>query len=616
MKITRTRSRFAVLLETWREIDLNTTRSVTVFRLLVPVVFGLYSVWLGADANWDLTNYHLYNPFAWLHGRLLTDLAPAGLQSYFNPLLDVPYYWMSRHFPARLVGFLMGALHGLNFVLLLAIAQHALTRLPEEDARRAPLLLAVAGALSASLLTGLGNTMGDDTTALFSLAGLLVIVSKWAQLKKGATGAAIVAAGGVVVGLGVGLKLTTACFALAMCIALLSYPARPLVRIRLSFMFGIGVLVGFGISGGCWMFHMWRTFGNPIYPLFSKFFQNPLTQPLASGDVRWLPRGMLETVLWPFIFTLNPHRLGEVPVRQIIWPIVYVLFWFWVATAVSRCLKQRNGGSLDGRATFLIAYVAIGYLIWMKLFSIYRYVVAIEVLAPIVVFVLATHLWDYRSGRRAAGWLIGLATAFALVGGVKNWGHEGWADPLYHAEVPPIAQPARTTAIIYSTTNAWAWLATLFPSEVAFTQLGGNFPGTAVFSERMRQLVTSRGGEAFAIIDGAYNWREGSVATANRVISGMGVNRTARGCAFVTWAVTRLHLHASIEAGDGGAQCRLGVRADDVVDVAAKDRELAEQAVPAFSQLGLSLDPGSCRPYRAGIGTGVYAYQWCRVMRH
>jgi hypothetical protein len=54
---------------------------------IVPCLFGLYSLWLGADANWDLYNYHLYNAFAWLHGKLQTDLAPAGLQSYFNPLI-------------------------------------------------------------------------------------------------------------------------------------------------------------------------------------------------------------------------------------------------------------------------------------------------------------------------------------------------------------------------------------------------------------------------------------------------------------------------------------------------------------------------------------------------
>ncbi len=612
--MTKAYSRSSAQFTKRRAIDLNSQRTLFVSCVLVPVIFGLYSIWLGADSNWDLTNYHLYNPFAWLNRRLAMDLAPAGFQSYFNPLLDVPFYWMNEHFPPRLVGFLMGALHGMNFLLLLGIARSALPGLPDEDGRRVPLLLAVAGVLSASLLTGLGNSMGDDTTALFTLAGLLVLVSKWERLSEGVAGAGLVAASGMIVGLGVGLKLTTACYALAMCIALLSYPVRALVRIRLSFIFGVGVLVGLCISGGYWMFHMWQTFGNPLYPQFGKFFPNALAQPLASSDVRWLPHGAFENAMWPFVFSVNPRRLGEVPVRQMIWPIAYLLFWCWLSIAVLRRSAQRECGALDSRAKFLVLYVAIGYLIWMRIFSVYRYVVAIEVLLPTVVFVFATRLWGYRSGRRAAGWLIGLATAFALVGGVKSWGHEGWTDPLYHAEVPSIAQPARTTAIIYSMSSGWAWLATLFPHEVAFTQLDGSFPATAAFNDRIRQLVNSRGGEGFAIIDGAYNWRVDSIATGNRLLGKTGLTGSARGCAFLGWVTTKLHLHARLEMIDGDpAQCRLGVRADDFIDVAAKERALAEQAVPAFDRLGLPIDPRSCRPYRAWIGTGVYAYQWCRV---
>jgi hypothetical protein len=34
---------------------------------------------LGLDSNWDLRNYHLYNPHAWLTGRMAIDIAPAQL---------------------------------------------------------------------------------------------------------------------------------------------------------------------------------------------------------------------------------------------------------------------------------------------------------------------------------------------------------------------------------------------------------------------------------------------------------------------------------------------------------------------------------------------------------
>lgn len=78
----------------------------------------------GQDACWDLKNYHLYNAWAWLHGRPTTDLAPAGLQSYFSPYLDLPYAWLAlgplKHWP-RVLTAVQGLYTGLAFYMVWAI---------------------------------------------------------------------------------------------------------------------------------------------------------------------------------------------------------------------------------------------------------------------------------------------------------------------------------------------------------------------------------------------------------------------------------------------------------------------------------------------------------------
>src|SRR5438105_2208625 len=63
-------------------------------RLLVLCLVGasVLSWMLGQDANWDLKNYHLYNAYALLAGRWGIDFIPASLQTFFNPLADIPYY--------------------------------------------------------------------------------------------------------------------------------------------------------------------------------------------------------------------------------------------------------------------------------------------------------------------------------------------------------------------------------------------------------------------------------------------------------------------------------------------------------------------------------------------
>ena len=50
-------------------------------QLVICLAGGaLASWWLGQDANFDLKNYHLYNPFALLEGRHEIDFAVAAFQ--------------------------------------------------------------------------------------------------------------------------------------------------------------------------------------------------------------------------------------------------------------------------------------------------------------------------------------------------------------------------------------------------------------------------------------------------------------------------------------------------------------------------------------------------------
>jgi hypothetical protein len=605
------------LLSLLRPIDLNTPRSVAIARVLVPVFFGIYSLWLGADANWDLYNYHMYNPFAWLHDKLLVDFAPAGVQSYFNPLLDVSFYLANTYLPSRIVGFFMGALHGTAFVLLLAIAQNALPDLSEENRYRVPLLLALAGCLTANFLSGLGNSMGDDTTALFSLGALALLMHNWKQLGLWSGRAtAITLAAGFIVGLGTGIKLTNAVFAVAMSLALLFYPAGAAVKLRMAFLFGVGLLAGFALTAGFWMYHLWKTFGNPLYPLFGSVFPNPMARPDFVGDPRWRPHGWFETTFWPYVFTADSKRLGEIRIRQIIWSIVYTLFWVWVAVRASSWIMRRKAfAAIDTRARFILLFVAFGYLLWMQMFSLYRYIVTIEVLTPLVVWILMHQLLPNRNGERIAGVLLAAASVVVMAGGARTAGHEDWADPLWHAEVPEIAQPEATTVMFAMVeTTAHAWLATRFPDTVAFAHIDSSFPATRQFNNHVRNMTKRRGGPIFAIFEGKYNRRAESVTNTNQKLDFLGLTDSDKGCERIRWAVKRFRVKAVVSALPGTTKkCELVARAEDTRDVDNENRRLQDIAVRKFARNGYALNTSTCKSYSAGIGDGRRAYQWCQV---
>lgn len=591
---------------------LNTARAHIGACTLVPLFFGLVSLWLGADRNFDLLYYHLYTAYAFLHGRLDLDLAPAGMGSYMNPLMDLLYYGMAMHWPARLTGFTMGLIHGLNFVLLLGIARRALPDLPAEDRYRMPLLLALAGCLTTNFLSELGNAMGDNTTALFELAALYTVLAGWSGLLarlRQAAGIALLA--GVLSGLGAGLKLTNGSYALALCAGFVALPRNAGQRLMLAVVFGIGVLAGIGLTG-FWYAELWRHFGNPLYPQYSALFPSELTRPIGAMDTRWPPKGLVDTLLWTFKFSLDSFRVGQLRLWQILWPLLYVLFALWGALALHR--RFRPGPDADPRRLYVLIYVGVGYALWMKVFGVFRYIVAVELAAPLAVFLVLRRCFDYAKARRLAVGALAAATLVVVMGGTSTWGHEVWRDPLFSADLPVLPSPATTTVMIAGGNPPYAWLIPLFPADIAFVGIHQVFPESAAYPQKVRRIVAQRGVSVYAVVEAHFPSRVDTLERQNAFASRLGLESSPRGCGFLHWAQAHLGFRAEVrDTAAAGAQCVLALLPSDEEDTASEDRASALKAAGWMTRYGFRLDTQSCQVYMARIGQGSYPYQWCRI---
>jgi hypothetical protein len=588
--------------------------------LLVPIAFGIWSLLLGPDNNWDLRNYHLYNAFAFLHNKLGTDFAPAGFQSYFNPLLDIPYYLAISHLPPRLLGFLMGVLHGLNFVLLLAICRKVLSWLPDTDRQRTPILLALAGCLTANFLSELGSTMGDNTTALFCLASILATLHAIPTLAtRSAHALWTLAAAGVLAGMATGLKLTNAPYAVAICLGILTLPGSPATRIQAAFAFGVGVLAGIAGTAGFWFHTMWQTFGNPLFPQFGNLFPNPLAVTTGAADTSWLPRTLWQQLLWPFIISADAKKAGQIPLRYVIWAIAYLLLILLAMQMIVAKIRKPATRRLAPDARFLIVVLVLGFILWMKIFSIYRYLVPMDLLAPLVIYLLCTRLLSYSRAKATASWVIAIATLLVLLGGFKTWGHEGWSDKPFHVDMPALADPARTTVLIAEGDPPWGWLVMAFPPEMAFVQVDGNFPKGTSFSAKVESMIAGRNGPVHALFKGENDGYPERAAHMKALADRFGLTSTPSRCDTLRWVIGRFKLRASVLAADPAAKdaaCQLQKQAPDPYpDIDAENKAHQDRAQQVLGTYGYSLDPQSCSLHSAGIGDDRQMFQWCTVRR-
>src|SRR6266446_7673254 len=127
-----------------------------------------YTWFAGEDINWDWRNYHEYSAFALIHGRFNEDVAPAGIQTFLNPLAYLPAYLLRHHVAAPFWGLMLGAIHGLNLALIYWVSRLVLNGAATGLTLAAALVIAAFGPMT---LSEVGTSFADVLLALPVIGG-------------------------------------------------------------------------------------------------------------------------------------------------------------------------------------------------------------------------------------------------------------------------------------------------------------------------------------------------------------------------------------------------------------------------------------------------------------
>jgi hypothetical protein len=463
------------------------------------IALGAAAVALGQDTNWDLRNYHLYNGYAALTGRLDRDIAPAQIQTYLNPTLYVPTYLLLTHVPPRVAAFVLGAIQGVNFWLIYLVAQVVLSNF--RGAARTGLALACAalGVFGAIGISELGTTFHDLTTSTFVLGAVLLLLGtrngdapySWRALIRSALPA------GVILGAGVGLKYTLATYAVGFVAAVALTGNGGKTRGGELVAAGTGMSLGILLTAGHWLYRLQRTFGNPLFPFYNAIFKSPYFDEHNFADVHSVPGTLAAAVALPFRFTVPTNFSMGLLFRDPRLAVVEVLAAAALITWGVRRFARRSRAPEPRRitrdaGTWLVVFFSVSYALWVNQFSIYRYAATLEQLAPVVIVVLLGKVL------RAQLLVVGVALAlFAAIAGTviaPDWGRLPWGAPFFRTSVPPIARPDRSTVIIASSAPL-AYLIPSFPPETRFVRIEGNFflsGATAPMAARLTEATRKR----------------------------------------------------------------------------------------------------------------------------
>jgi len=469
----------------------------------VTIVFwGCYVLWLGKDTSWDFRNYHWYIPYAFLNGREGFDMIVAHQATYYNPFQDIPFYVLATHTPAWFVLFTLGAVQGANVVPLYLLGRLSL-RLEEYKLGAAALaLLGQTGGLGLNMF---GTTYHDNTMSIVILSSIVVLVAQRETLKAGPLGktAGISALAGLLVGATVGLKLPELPFALGFAAALVALGGDRRHQTTRLIAGGLGGLLGVVALMGYWTIHLEALTGNPLFPYFNDVFKSPLALPAPYRDMRFLPTHFWIAAAFPILFTLNWAIADDIPFRDIRVMLAYVT----VIIAVIVWLAGRRSKDplvIPEAVRPILAFAAVSYLVWLKLFAIYRYIIILEMLGPLLVAIAIGLLPISRRVQLITLALLFLATAASTH--VDYIERSPISDPFVDADVPKIAHSEK--AMILLTGNGpLGFIAPSFPHNIPLIRIDGwmvqpqdGTEITATMKNRVRGHL-SRGGDLYVLSD-------------------------------------------------------------------------------------------------------------------
>jgi hypothetical protein len=421
-------------------------------RLWVYAVLTLLAVLvnylLGKEMMWDTLDYHFYAGFSALHDRFGRDYFAAGVQTYFNPYVYVPFYALVRTgLPSLVVASLLAVAQSVIFWITYELA---LAVAPADEPRWRLAAAACAALLAFAnpiLIDQLGSSYADITTSEIVLAAWLLLIHAVRT-----PGAWRIAAAGLLLGLASALKLTNSLHALSACVLLLFLPTSWRGKLRSGLAFGAAMTLGFALVAVPWAIRLEHHFGNPFFPLFNSVFRSPQFPTTPMLDYRFVPDSLREALMRPFAIvapvTFVDDEYAAPDLRYallLVLAVSMLVRWVW-----KRMRSVPGAPAVPTDRQSLRALTALGcaflidWSLWLTISGNGRYFLAMACVAGILAVGLAFRL--LRARPKALGYLmvaLFAAQVLQLVLGASFRLPAAWdGGPWFEITVPPALRKA------------------------------------------------------------------------------------------------------------------------------------------------------------------------------
>ena len=353
---------------------------------LMFLLFCLIGIFLSLHFRYemiaDFDNYHYYLPWAFFNDRTFTDIALAMENSYHNPLIDMPYYFLVEYFNDNLTVYYTYTGMYYGFLMFVFYKLCSLIFKPEQ---KIELLLTMIIAMTGfATLSQVGTCSNEILVCSGIMAGLYLIYKEIfvLQTERGK----IFTVAGYIMGIMLGLKLTVVVYCIASGCTLILFYKKLQTPVKTIGLFALGGLLGFLTVDGWWMFILYEHFGNPVFPYFNNIFKSPYYPEEFLTYKDFYKKDLVGYILFPYkaSFQLNNQVTSEAEMLDVRLALGYTVLWIMLIFGIIKRnlltqIKQHQN------IAFLAIFSVISYILWLQIFSIIRYAIPFEMLIALFI---------------------------------------------------------------------------------------------------------------------------------------------------------------------------------------------------------------------------------------
>ena len=353
--------------------DYENQRSNKYFIQLVifPLVLFYLLRFVFPDSSWDIINYHFINGeraingFPYISGDFF-------YLAYSNPATDM-LTTVFRH----ILGHRLGTLINLLALIWSAlIIERILRPTVSKESLRSLLIITMLS------FEGIIYQISNYWVDILAIPLILQLLYFIGFVKEKTISHYYLCA--LIMGMAVGFKLTNLYFIIpASSILIYQYLAdsnRIYIKTYLNL---LGFIAAFLLPLLPFHVYIFMETGNPLFPHYNWIFKSPYADLKKVFDTTLGPSSIFESYFWPVIMLFKSDRLSPTPMYPFVTGVIYLASWGMVI--ISFFKKSLISKELRIIALFFLSSA----FLWGLVSGDYRYVTVLEIIASIILIMLA-----------------------------------------------------------------------------------------------------------------------------------------------------------------------------------------------------------------------------------